>query len=153
MNIKILAGTLFALASAAPALADDVDIQDLADRTGLSERQVKMVLGPQTPYAEYRTSANFAERRVRDALEADVHPAVVVGEVRTTTVPASTVTESTTTTTYPATTDEATTTTGQLRVEPADSSTSNTYYDDESDDDNRIDADSEYDEDDVDDDD
>ena len=123
MNIKIISGCLLALASVAPAYADDVDIEDIAARTGLSERQVRMVLGPHTPYAEYRTSYDMAERRVADALlEDSLRPAVTVGEINTTTVPATTVTESTTTTTYPAN-ESTTTTTEQLRVEPSDSST------------------------------
>ena len=103
MNIKILSGCLFALASVAPVYADDVDIEDLAARTGLSERQVRMVLGPRTPYAEYRTSYDMAERRVADALlEDSLHPAVTVGEINTTPAPATTISETTTTTTYPA---------------------------------------------------
>ena len=38
-------------------------LRDLAAATGLSERQVQMVVGARTAYAEYRTSYNWAERR------------------------------------------------------------------------------------------
>lgn len=141
MNIKIISGCLLALATVAPAFADSVDVEDIAARTGLSERQVRMVLGPHTPYAEYRTSYDMAERRVADALlEDSLHPAVTVGEINTTPSPASTVTETTTTTTYPA----------------VDSTPSNTTQFEDDSDDNDVDAnrssdDDEYDNDDVDD--
>jgi hypothetical protein len=52
------------LAFAGPSL----HIRDLAAATGLTERQVQMVLGARTAYAEYRTSYNWAEKRLVKAL-------------------------------------------------------------------------------------
>lgn len=126
MNARILYGILLALATAAPAFADDDDIQRIADRTGLSTRQVRMVYGPSTAYAEYRTSYDFARDRVHDAIIEDaLHPAVVVGEV----TPASTTTTTTTTETLPA--DEYNSSSEQLQIQ----SDSDRYDDDEYDDD------------------
>ena len=58
-----IAGALF-LALAAPVAA--VDVASLAERSGLTERQVRMVLGAPTSYLEYRASYVRAHR----ALEA-----------------------------------------------------------------------------------
>jgi len=68
MNVKRLFLAAPLLALAAVAQADNVDVTDLADRTGLTERQVRMVLGAPSTYAEYRTSHWVAERRVMAAL-------------------------------------------------------------------------------------
>jgi hypothetical protein len=48
------------LALASPPL----QIRDLAAATGLSERQVQMVVGAHTAYPEYLTSYDWARRRV-----------------------------------------------------------------------------------------
>ena len=123
MNTKIICGIVFGLASIAPAFADDATIEDIAARTGLSERQVKMVLGPSTPYAEYRTSYDFARERVDQAiLEDQLHPAVTVGEVET--APTTT----TTTTTYPAVDDDYST--DQLQMQSDDSNSNDDDEDD-----------------------
>jgi transcriptional antiterminator len=58
---------LLALSAAAGA-RESIDIQALAEQAGLSERQVRMVLGNPTSYAEYRTSYFIAYRRVMDVL-------------------------------------------------------------------------------------
>ena len=54
-----------------PGLAlagSSLQIRDLAAATGLSERQVQMVVGARTAYAEYRTSYDRAEARLVKAL-------------------------------------------------------------------------------------
>jgi len=43
-------------------------ISDLSAATGLTERQVQMVVGAHTAYAEYRTSYDWARRRMVQAL-------------------------------------------------------------------------------------
>jgi hypothetical protein len=66
-----------------------VDVRALAERTGLTERQVRMVLGAPSGYAEYRTSYWIAEHRVMAALSdpdyyyEDGEPVVVTREVYT----------------------------------------------------------------------
>ena len=52
-------------ASSAPVY---VTVSDLAHETGLSERNVRMVVGARTPYAEYRTSFNRVQRQFKHAL-------------------------------------------------------------------------------------
>lgn len=52
-------------ASAVPAY---ITVSDLAHETGLSERNVRMVVGASTPYAEYRTSFNRVQRQFKNAL-------------------------------------------------------------------------------------
>jgi hypothetical protein len=52
------------LALAGPSL----QIRDLAAATGLSERQVQMVVGARTAFAEYRTSYDRIERHFVKAL-------------------------------------------------------------------------------------
>ena len=67
-NRLVLLAPLLALGFAAAAEARTVDVTALAERTGLTERQVRMVLGAPSGYAEYRTSYWIAERRVMAAL-------------------------------------------------------------------------------------
>ena len=43
--------------------ASSLQVRDLAAATGLSERQVQMVVGARTAYAEYRTSYDRAEKQ------------------------------------------------------------------------------------------
>ena len=50
------------------ALAGSSMVRDLAAATGLSERQVQMVVGGRTAYGEYRTSYDRAEKRFIQAL-------------------------------------------------------------------------------------
>jgi hypothetical protein len=56
------------MALGAGASARNIDVAALARQTGLTERQVRMVLGAPASYAEYRTSYWIAERRVSQAL-------------------------------------------------------------------------------------
>ena len=69
MNAKrILPLGVLMLAACGAAAARGYDVTDLADRTGLTERQVRMVLGAPSVYAEYRTSYWIAEHRVMAAM-------------------------------------------------------------------------------------
>ena len=56
----LLLSTVPGIAIAAAPVAQ---ISALAAATGLSERQVKMVVGGHTAYSEYRTSYDWARRR------------------------------------------------------------------------------------------
>ena len=85
MKMNLLALTLLA-AIAAPAAAQDstvnlapvpiaapevplqVTVRELADETGLSQRRVRMVIGPRSGYAEYLVTFNQAQRQFRNAL-------------------------------------------------------------------------------------
>ena len=50
------------------AATQEITVKELADYTGLSERNVAMVVGARTPYAEYRTSFDRVERQFKRAL-------------------------------------------------------------------------------------
>ena len=56
-----------------------LQIRDLAAATGLSERQVQMVVGGRTAYAEYRTSYNRVEKRFVKALGEQRYRDLVAG--------------------------------------------------------------------------
>lgn len=66
MKIKAIVLAL-AATIAAPAYAGDMARQ-LADETGLTPREVRMLLGARTPYAEYKSSYYQAERQFKAAL-------------------------------------------------------------------------------------
>lgn len=70
MNIKTKACVI--LLTLAPGLAlagpPSTQIRDLSAATGLTERQVQMVVGAHTAYAEYRTSYEWARRRMVQTL-------------------------------------------------------------------------------------
>jgi hypothetical protein len=70
MNIKYKVCAI--LLAAAPGLAvaapPSSEIRDLSAATGLTERQVQMVVGAHTAYAEYRTSYDWARRRMVQVL-------------------------------------------------------------------------------------
>ena len=59
--------TLAPVPIAAPAL-EQVTVKQLADETGLSENRVRMVVGPRTGYADYRTTFNRSQRQFKNAL-------------------------------------------------------------------------------------
>ena len=63
------------LAFASPPL----QIRDLAAATGLSERQVQMVVGAHTAYAEYLTSYDWARRRVIKTLGEERYRELMAG--------------------------------------------------------------------------
>ena len=72
---------LLALAlTTGPALAgSSLQIRDLAAATGLSERQVQMVVGGRTAYAEYRTSYDRVERHFVKALGEERYRELMAG--------------------------------------------------------------------------
>lgn len=57
---------LLALLIASPAAwaQDRITLEDVAQETGLSVRQVKMVLGPSSAYPEFRTSYHRAKAQL-----------------------------------------------------------------------------------------
>lgn len=60
---------LAALLAAAPlAQAADESIAQLASQTGLTERNVRMVLGARTQFAEYRIVYRRVDRQFREAV-------------------------------------------------------------------------------------
>ena len=67
-----------AMAAAAPAVAGDL-VAQLADRTGLNERQVSMIIGNRTPYAEYRTNYGRALAQFKRALGAERADELIAG--------------------------------------------------------------------------
>ena len=101
MNPKrlILMAPLLGFAAAAAA-SEYVDVEALAADTGLTERQVRMVLGNPSSFAEYRTSYQYAEQRVLDALAAGDYTYEATGVVQVGDIelpPQQTVTTTTTT--------------------------------------------------------
>ena len=68
MKARLIAALALTLASAS-ALADSrLDVQDVAQRAGLTTREVRMVLGAPTSFAEMRTSYDRSYAAVRRAL-------------------------------------------------------------------------------------
>ncbi len=63
--LVVLAATLF---STAVAAGGREDIQTLADQAGLTERQVRMVLGTPTAFSEYRTSYVASKHKLMRAV-------------------------------------------------------------------------------------
>jgi hypothetical protein len=72
----LLLATAPGLAMAAAPIAR---ISDVAAATGLSERQVKMVVGGHTAYSEYRTSYDWARRRFVQVLGAQRYNDLMAG--------------------------------------------------------------------------
>ena len=56
-----------------------VTARQLAAETGLSERQVRMVLGPHSGYAEYRLNFDRKKREFRDALGEERYQDLIAG--------------------------------------------------------------------------
>jgi hypothetical protein len=70
------------LAAAVPGLAaagSNSQIRELANATGLTERQVLMVFGPHTAYFEYLTSYDWARRRIVKALGTERYEDLMAG--------------------------------------------------------------------------
>lgn len=67
MNIRLATLAVALMAVSAPALAGN-PCKQLAQETGLTERQVKMVVGDRTPFAEYRTSYARSVATLRSAI-------------------------------------------------------------------------------------
>lgn len=57
-----------AMAAATPAYASDSLVGALADETGLTVRQVQMIVHNRTPFAEYRTSYTRSLAQFKRAL-------------------------------------------------------------------------------------
>jgi hypothetical protein len=68
MNRKIVAAFAALLLSGTVSAGERVDIDALAEQSGLSARQVRMVLGAPTAFAEYRTSYKVARDRLLGTL-------------------------------------------------------------------------------------
>lgn len=69
MNRKILLiAAVSALLAAGAAAARSPDIGALAEQSGLTERQVRMVLGAPVAFAEYRSSYRDSRDRLRRAV-------------------------------------------------------------------------------------
>jgi hypothetical protein len=76
MFCLLLLGTAPALAGAGAPVAQ---ISDLAQMTGLSERQVQMVVGAHTAYAEYLTQYDSSRRRFIKALGTERYEDLMAG--------------------------------------------------------------------------
>jgi hypothetical protein len=73
---------LCALVAMAPGLAGATShskLTDLAAQTGLTERQVRMVVGGHTAYAEYLTQYDWARRRMIKTLGPDRYVDLMAG--------------------------------------------------------------------------
>lgn len=76
MKMRTMVAAMLLVASGAASAGDrSVDVQAIARESGLSERQVRMVLGSPSGFAEYRTSFRNSERKLlaiygRDRVEA-----------------------------------------------------------------------------------
>ena len=68
MKLKVLAVLALAFGATTAGAAELLDVSDVAARTGLTERQVRMALGAPTSFAEYRTSFRIAEHKVKQVL-------------------------------------------------------------------------------------
>jgi hypothetical protein len=56
-----------------------VTARQLARETGLSERQVRMVIGPRSGYAEYRLNFDRKQKEFREALGDDRYQDLIAG--------------------------------------------------------------------------
>lgn len=77
MGKRIITGLAALLLAGAASAGGRVDVQSLADQTGLTTRQVRMVLGAHIAFAEYRTSYRPAEYKLRQALGNEQFEALV----------------------------------------------------------------------------
>ena len=69
-----------ALTATAPAFAGDNSVAELAEYTGLSERQVQMIIGNRTPFAEYTRSYNRSLAQFKRALGDERVDQLLAGE-------------------------------------------------------------------------
>lgn len=79
MKVRI-AGMLVALAAMAPAHAERNDVKVLADHAGLSERNVKMILGCRTCYAEYPYTYQRALTKFKRAIGEQNYEQLMAGQ-------------------------------------------------------------------------
>jgi len=70
MKVKVLAMVVAMLVCGAASAggSGSIDIPYLAERSGLTERQVRMVLGAKVPFVEYRTSYPRARAALRNVV-------------------------------------------------------------------------------------
>jgi hypothetical protein len=68
MKMQLLVALALGFGSAAASAAELLDLGDVAQRSGLTVRQVRMVLGAPTSFAEYRTSFRTSEHKVKQVL-------------------------------------------------------------------------------------
>jgi len=67
MKLRLACLAVALMAVSAPSMAGD-NTKQLAQETGLTERQVQMVLGNRTPFAEYRTSYQASVSKMQAAV-------------------------------------------------------------------------------------
>jgi predicted transcriptional regulator len=70
MKLRLASLAVALMAVSAPSMAAD-NCEELAQEIGLTERQVQMILGNRTSYAEYRTSYNSSVRKMQNAIGRD----------------------------------------------------------------------------------
>jgi len=68
MKLRMLFAATAAVLCSASLQARELDIGALAQQSGLSERQVRMVLGAPVAYSEYRTSFRDSRDKLRRAV-------------------------------------------------------------------------------------
>lgn len=80
MNVRTASLMAAVLAIAPLAAHADDTVAQLAQKTGLTERNVRMVLGARTPYAEYRIVYNRVQRQFKDAVGESNYDRLMRGE-------------------------------------------------------------------------
>lgn len=80
MNARTASLMAAVLAVAPLAAHADDSVSQLARETGLTERNVRMVLGARTPYAEYRVMYDRIERQFKRAVGEDNYDRLMRGE-------------------------------------------------------------------------
>ena len=78
-KLKFCAFLIACAPGLAAAASPAANIRDLAAASGLTERQVQMVIGAHTAYAEYRTSYDWARQRFVKALGKDRYDELMAG--------------------------------------------------------------------------
>lgn len=68
MNLKLASLAVALMAASSPLLAGENPCKQLAQETGLTQRQVQMILGNRTPFAEYRTSYESSVAKLRASI-------------------------------------------------------------------------------------
>lgn len=79
MNARTAALFTLAMAAATPAYAADV-VAELSQQTGLSERQVEMIIGNRTPFAEYRQSYSRTLKQFKAAVGEEHYQRLISGQ-------------------------------------------------------------------------
>jgi len=70
---------VLAMAAATPAYAADM-VEVLAEETGLSERQVQMIVGNRTPFIEHRYNYVRSLKQFKRALGEELAQQLIAGE-------------------------------------------------------------------------